>query len=359
MACLPDHRAFRRHRPRRGSHLDAPARTDARRHRLHLLHHPGRIPGWHGDRQHRRLHAGARHAQSQGPAGLEPDAAGRRGRLDRVHAGVFAALLAHQSAALHQPLVYLPDRHGALFMGAPPGHTLVGRELSPRPGSRRQRGGRPGPPGGRYLRRQHRRRDSGRALRQHDPGSVDRHRPQPGGLSRDPGSQRPADAGPAPAAIPSHACTGHRRGGGRRAPAGKYRGARAGHADRLRAPHDDVDGPLGGALHRRRHQLLHRHHQVGRWRRPIPCQRQSGGLHRVLRHAPAAHARPPAGAGAQRSEIRADCRLRRGRDGRKFRRASRGQTHRHLRDGAADSAHRHQIFRSRRTTSSSTTRAPK
>ena len=96
-----------------------------------------------------------------------------------------------------------------------PATLLWGASFPAGPGRRRQRGGRPGPPGGRYLRRQHRRRDSGRALRQPDPGPVDRHRTQPGGVDRHPGGQRTADAGPAPAAIPSHARTGHRRCGGR------------------------------------------------------------------------------------------------------------------------------------------------
>ena len=129
------------------------------------------------------------------------------------------------------------------------------------------------------------------------------------------GGQRIADAGPAVAALPFAERAGHGRGGGHRCAAGAERLAGAGHADRLRAAHDDVDGPLRGAVHGRRHQLLDCDHEVGRRRGSIPRQRQGGGLDGVLRHAPAAHAGAPAGAGAQGPEIGADRGLRRGRHG--------------------------------------------
>ena len=80
-----------------------------------------------------------------------------------------------------------------------------------------------------------------------------------------------------------------------RGAAGTERLARARHADRLRPPHHDLARPFRGAVHRRGHQLLDRHHPLGRWRHPVPRQRQSGSLHRGIRHAPAAHARPHAG----------------------------------------------------------------
>ncbi len=120
LARLRDHRAFRRHRARRGSHLDAPARPDARRHGLHLLHHPGRIPGWASG-------SAAPAAPCWCATRRNPKAL--LGWSQMLLAGavawtaymlaVFAALLAHQSAAFHQPLVHLPDRHGALLLGAP------------------------------------------------------------------------------------------------------------------------------------------------------------------------------------------------------------------------------------------------
>ena len=79
-----------------------------------------------------------------------------------------------------------------------PGHAAVGRELSARPGRRGQRGGRSGPPGRRHLRGQHRRRDSGRAQRQPDPGAVDRHAAAASAvLIALAGGQRTAHAGPA------------------------------------------------------------------------------------------------------------------------------------------------------------------
>ena len=58
--------------------------------------------------------------------GLLPIAAGRRHRLDRLHARRFPAVLADQSAALHQVLVHLPDRPGALPLGHPAGRRFCG-----------------------------------------------------------------------------------------------------------------------------------------------------------------------------------------------------------------------------------------
>ena len=46
-----------------------------------------------------------------------PDGAGRRDCLGRVCALRFDSILAHQSAALPQPLVQFPDRHRALLCG--------------------------------------------------------------------------------------------------------------------------------------------------------------------------------------------------------------------------------------------------
>ncbi len=84
-----------------------------------------------------------------------------------------------------------------------PADPAVGRELSARPGRRRQREGDPGRlVGGIYA------ANTGGAIlgalvRQHDSDPVDRHRGQPSGIDRDAGRQRPADAGPAVAAVPS------------------------------------------------------------------------------------------------------------------------------------------------------------
>ena len=121
--------------------------------------------------------------------------------------------------------------------------------------------------------------------------------------------------------------------------------AGAADADRLRAPHHDLRQPLEDALLGRRHQLLHRHLAVGRRRRAVPRQRQGGSLHRALRHAAAAHAGAPAGADPSQPAIGAGGGLRRGRHGGNLRGASGGEAHRDLRNGAADSAHRHALLR--------------
>ena len=180
LAGLRHHRPLRRHRPGRGGHLDPPARPHARRHRLHLLHHSGCLPG----------RASASAAAWAPPWCAAPATPRRclgwcqmllacRRRLDRLHALQLPALLARQSAALHQPLVHLPDRYGALPVGHAAGRAALGRQLPARPGRRCQRRGRPRPPRRRHLRRQYLRRHPRRAQLQPDPGAVAGHRRQP------------------------------------------------------------------------------------------------------------------------------------------------------------------------------------
>ncbi len=137
---------------------------------------------WWGSGQAARggFDAGARRKESQGAAGLEPDAAGGGRGVDGVHAVAVPALLADQPAALHESVVHLPDRYGAVPVGVAAGGVIVGRELPAGAGGRGERRRRPGPPGGRHLRGQYGRRHRGRALGQHDPGAVDRDRTQPG-----------------------------------------------------------------------------------------------------------------------------------------------------------------------------------
>ena len=119
-------RAVRAVRAGRRGDLDAPVVADAGRDGLHLLHHPGRVPGGLGDRQQRRGVSRARNRAAAGRAGLVPDVPGRGDCLDRVHARQLAPLLADQPVAFHESLVYLPTRSGALSLGLLPAACLWG-----------------------------------------------------------------------------------------------------------------------------------------------------------------------------------------------------------------------------------------
>ena len=83
VAGVPVHRAFGRNRAWRRSGLDAPVEHAAARHRVRVLDHPRGIPVRSGDRQRGRFLAA-----EEGPAairaGMVPDPADRRHRLDRL-----------------------------------------------------------------------------------------------------------------------------------------------------------------------------------------------------------------------------------------------------------------------------------
>jgi hypothetical protein len=125
--------------------------------------------------------------------------------------------------------------------------------------------------------------------------------------------------------------------GGRRSP-GHERLRGPIHADRLWPPHHDLRGQLADSLRGRRHERLHRHLAVERRRGAVPRQRQGGGFHGTVRHAPAAHAGPHARAAAPESPFGAGGGVRRGRHRRLVCAAPRSQENRHLRNGAHDSA---------------------
>ncbi len=113
---------------RRGG-LDPPALADARRHGVHLLVDPGRVPDRPGDRQQPRGLAGAAGRVGAGGAGRLPVAPDRGHRLDRGHDLGVAPLLADRPRAVAEPLVHLPARPGALPLGRPAAGVPVGSEL--------------------------------------------------------------------------------------------------------------------------------------------------------------------------------------------------------------------------------------
>ena len=145
-------------------------------HGLHVFDHPGGISG-------RASGSAARVGSLLAAASAKPRLALRLLPAALVGAiawtafmlARFAALLAGQPAALHQPLVHFPDRPGALPVGHPAGRAAVGRELSAGAGGRGARRRGLGATGGRHLRGQYRRRDPGRARLQPGPDAVDRH----------------------------------------------------------------------------------------------------------------------------------------------------------------------------------------
>ena len=114
-------RAFGTDRAGRRSGVDAAALAVAGRDGLHLLDHPGGLSVGAVGRQQRRLVSGAPVPESAQPiaigAGRLPDPAGRRHRLDRLHAGLCSAVLAGRSMALDEPLVQFRSRSDALSAG--------------------------------------------------------------------------------------------------------------------------------------------------------------------------------------------------------------------------------------------------
>ena len=119
-----------------------------------------------------------------------------------------------------------------------------------------------------------------------------------------------------------------------------------GNADRLRPPHHDVVGVSSKILYTG--EGINSSIAISQWNDGAVQFHVSGKveastepydmrLQRMLGHLPAlVHPRPAIGA---------DRGLRRGRHGRNVRAVSQHQAHRDLRDGAADSAHRHRILR--------------
>ena len=99
--------------------------------------------------------------------GTLPVSGGRRRRMDRLHAGRFDSLLAGELGPVQQPVVHLPDRSGAQFLGRAARDDHVGRELSSGARGRGRAGRRSRTPGRRNLRGEYRRRDPRRAGVQH------------------------------------------------------------------------------------------------------------------------------------------------------------------------------------------------
>ena len=146
----------------------------ARRHRIHLLLDPGRVPDRPGDRQQPRGIPGAAGRVGAGGAGRLPVAPDRGHRLDRGHDLGVTPLLADRPRAVAEPLVHLPARPGALPLGRPAASVPVGSEFPAGAGG----GGlsRPGPraAGRRGLCGQHDRRHRRRPGVQ--PAAGPRHR---------------------------------------------------------------------------------------------------------------------------------------------------------------------------------------
>ena len=144
--------------------LDAAALADARRHGLHVLDHPGRVPGRPGHRQQRRGRCWRADEGAAGRAGRLPAAAAGGHRLDRVHACAVAAVLADRSVSLSpSPWFTLQLDLVRCLWAMLPAACLWGASFPlalaavrrTRPGSR--------PAGRRRVRRQHGRRDRRRA----------------------------------------------------------------------------------------------------------------------------------------------------------------------------------------------------
>ena len=179
-AACPDlsrNRHIGRLRAGRGSGLDAAAGADAGSHRLHVFHHPGGVSDRHRDGERGGIGDGAGVPRRRGGAtGVRrvPATVGRGYRVDGLHDCRFPALLAGESAAFHQPVVYVPDRPGAGAVDHSAGGHAVGRQFSAGPG----RGGHPErrcrAPGGGNLRGQYRRSHCGRAQLQPGADAVDR-----------------------------------------------------------------------------------------------------------------------------------------------------------------------------------------
>ena len=239
-----------------------------------------------GDRQRGRLAAGARSARiPRLRARLLPDAAGRRGRLDRVHA-VAIRCPTGRSIRCFPPapgITFQIDMVRCLW-AHPARHAALGRELSRwrwRPP--RSSDGDAGAAGRRHLRREHRRRDPGRAQLQPDlvpwigtqgaRARADRRwRPSARSSMLVPLVGRPSRSMPGAAGLAARrwcwpAClVAHRR---------RVPGMLIAYGRRMMTSHE----PLRDPLHGRGHQLLDRDLPSGttapssstsaaRWRRP-------------------------------------------------------------------------------------------
>ena len=99
------------------------------------------------------------------------------------------------------------------------------------------------------------------------------------------------------------------------------------------------------ALRRRGPQLLGRDFRTPRRQPLFPRHREGGSVHRALRHAPPAHARPPSRAVSSGSQIGPGRRLRRRRHRGNVRGLSDGRKNHHLRARAAGPARRTEYFR--------------
>ena len=116
----------------RGSGLDAAVVPVARRHGLHLFHHPGRVPGGTGTWQQSWGVLGTGDGAAAVCAGLLPTVADGRYCLDRVHALRSLPYWPINPVALRQSLVQFPARPGALLLGHPAGDDPVGRQFPAR-----------------------------------------------------------------------------------------------------------------------------------------------------------------------------------------------------------------------------------
>ena len=101
---------------RRGD-LDAPALAAFRRHGLHLLADPRRVPARARHRQHDRRDARARRRVAAARARLVPAAAVRRDGVGRLRAHRVAAVLADQPVHRDDAVVHAAARSGPLLVG--------------------------------------------------------------------------------------------------------------------------------------------------------------------------------------------------------------------------------------------------
>ena len=158
---------------RRGG-LDAPAGADAGRHGLHVLHHPGGVPGGLGDRQRGVAAAlAARRAPGRASLSAAANAAGRR-RWPGPRCMLANSLPYWPINPLlsTSPWYTFQIDLARSTLGRAAGGAAVGRQLSAGAGGGGLARRRSRAPGGRHLRRQHRRRHRGRPGLQHDPDSV-------------------------------------------------------------------------------------------------------------------------------------------------------------------------------------------
>ncbi len=114
---LHRHRDFRRHGSRRGSCLDPPAQSPARRHRLHVFDYSCSLPGRPRDRKLGRLGGRPRPPSRARPRHLSIAADGWN-RLGRAYDCAVRTVLAREPAAFQRPALHLPNRYGARRSGS-------------------------------------------------------------------------------------------------------------------------------------------------------------------------------------------------------------------------------------------------